>query len=177
MLPLIYSVSPLIAFGVLNIKNFLEKKFQISSNKILIFLSLYIVIFSFVKIIEPSRKDLLQLKEVAINIADLISDQELKKCSETACTNLVFTREERILFYISSHKKIPLCPKCENSIFYVNLHKLSDNQIVNYVLSKGYKFVILEKDVFKDRTEILKKNFEELGIKTYIIERKKSKYF
>ncbi len=164
MLPLLYFLSPFIALGFINLKNYFTK-FNISSQKITVFVVVYIILTSFITISKPLRKYLFEIKTIALDIAHHIDDQELIKCSRTACTNLIFTPDPRIIFYVSNYKKIPLCPRCEDNKFYVNLKKLSDDQIVNYVLSKNYKFVILKESVFKERAKALKTKLEALGVK------------
>lgn len=170
MLPLVYFVSPFVGFGIINFKNFLESRYRLSFQKILFIFIFYIVIFSFIKLFHhPYRKDLLELKIIAFNIANLVSEKELKTYSQTNCTNFIFTREGRIFFYISNYKKIPFCPKSENRIFYAKLQKVSDEEIVKYIVSKGYKIAVLETEVFKERTKFLKEKLENFGIKTYIL--------
>ena len=169
MLPLLYFVSPIIALGILNVKNFLEKRFSLSSKKVLILLIVYIVFFSSVKIFQPERNEKIKFKHVALKIANTIPEEEIKSCSERACKNLVFTKEGRVLFYIANYKGFFLCPAVEDKIFYAKLEKWSVDEIVNYIVSKGYRVAVLEKEVFKENTFVLKQRLETLGIKTYIL--------
>lgn len=169
MLPLLYFVSPIVALGIANVKNYLEQRFGLSSKKVGVLLIVYIVLFSSLKFFQPERVDKLWLKQVALDIAKGIPDEELKVCSEKACKNLVFTREGRILFYIANYKGFVLCPAMEDKKFYVRLGEKPVDEIVNYISSKGYKIAVLEKEVFKDKTIILKQRLESLGIKAHVL--------
>ena len=168
MLPLLYFVSPLVALGIINVKNFLEQRFNLYSNKAVVFLIVYIVLFSSLKVFQPERVDKLWLKQVALDIAKVISDKEIKACSERVCKNFVFTKEGRINFYIANYKGLILCPVTESRKFYVKLGEKSVDEVVNYITSKGYRVAVLEKKVFKENTLILKKRLESLGIKAYV---------
>lgn len=169
MLPLIFLISPLIAIGIINLKNICINKFQLTAKQFVILLSFYIIIFSVFKIFKPDRKNLLYVKEVAMNIANTMSDQYLNKCAKEACQNMIFTREGRIFFYISNSKRLPLCPKAENRIFYANLKNYSTEEIVNFILSKGYKYAVLEEKVFGDKLLNLKEALEKNEIKVFIL--------
>lgn len=169
MLPLLYFVSPIVALGIANVKNYLEQRFGLSSKKVGVLLIVYIVLFSSLKVFQPERVDKLWLKQVALDIAKGIPDEELKVCSEKACKNLVFTREGRILFYIANYKGFVLYPAMEDKKFYVRLGEKPVDEIVNYISSKGYKIAVLEKEVFKDKTIILKQRLESLGIKAHVL--------
>ncbi|MDK2862140.1 MAG: hypothetical protein PWP33_1343 [Thermodesulfobacterium sp.] len=169
MLPLLYFVSPIVGLGILNVKAFLERRFRLSSTKIIGLLMAYIIIFSGIKVFQPERVDKLGIKQVALDIARSLPEEELKVCSEKACKNLVFTREGRILFYVSNYKKVPLCPAIEWRDFYVKLGKKPVDEVVNYITSKGYKFAILEREIFKENTFVLKQRLESSGIKVYVL--------
>jgi len=169
MLPLLFLVSPIIALGMENIKNFAQQKFNLSFNKFFAFLIVYIVFFSSIKFFQEHRSDKLWIKEVAVEIAVTIPDDQVKLCSGSACKNLVFTREGRVLFYVSNFKKVILCPAVEDRTFYVKLGEKSTDEIVDYIASKGYRFAVLEKEVFKEKVVILKQRLKSLGIKVYVV--------
>jgi len=169
MLPLIYLLSPLISNGIVNILNYLENQFKLSHKKSIFILSFFIIFFSSFKLFEPVRKELLSLKMLSKEIVQSLPSDSFITCSKNACTNLIFTREGRIFFYISNLIKYPLCPKIENRIFYFNLKNWEDYQILEYLKSKGYKVAILEQKVFNERTDNLKKLLEAHNIKTFIL--------
>jgi hypothetical protein len=169
MLPLLYFISPIIALGITNVKNYLEQRFKFSSKKVWVLLIVYIVFFSSLKVFQPERVDKLGLKKVALEIAKVIPDEDARACSEKACKNLVFTREGRVLFYIAKYKGLLLCPAIEDRAFYFKLGEKPVDEVVNYITSKGYKVAVLEKEVFKEKALILKQKLETSGIKTYIL--------
>jgi len=129
----------------------------------------YIIFFSGIKVFKPERLDKLGFKQVALDIAKTIPDNEIKACAEKTCKNLIFTKEGRVLFYIASNKGLFLCPSAEDRIFYVKLGEKPVDEVLNYIVSKGYKIAVLEKEVFKGNTSVLKQRLEALGIKTYIL--------
>ena len=169
MLPLLYFISPIIALGITNVKNYLEQRFKFSSKKVWVLLVVYIVFFSSLKVFQPERVDKLGLKKVALEIAKVISDEDVRACSEKVCKNLVFTREGRVLFYIAKYKGLLLCPAIEDRAFYFKLGEKPVDEVVNYITSKGYKVAVLEKEVFKEKALILKQKLETSGIKAYIL--------
>ena len=169
MLHLLFFISPIIALGIENIKSFVQQRFNLSPNKIFIFLIIYIVVFSCIKIFKEYRPGDIWIKQVAIDVAKFISDDQAKLCSITACKNLVFTREARVFFYVSKYKNVILCPAIEDRIFYIKLREKSTEEIVNYIASKGYKFAVLEKEIFKEKVFILRQRLEALGIRVYVV--------
>lgn len=169
LLPLLYSVSIIVGLGLLMTKEFLIKKFNISSKLVVIFLTIYIIVSSAVKIFQKERIEKLDLKILASKIVKDVPYGEIKSCSEKACKDLVFTNDPRILFYISNITSVPLCPSVEDRFFYNNLGKKSMDEIVRYIVSKNYKAVILEEEVFKEKTEIIKQRLNSLSIKVYIL--------
>lgn len=174
MLPLLYCISPFIGLGIFNLQQFLKQKLSFSNIKTVTLLVLYIIIFSSFKTLQPHRKDLVILKTLSLKIASVISKEELKECLSTSCPNFIFTREGRIIFYLSNHLKIPLCPKSENRIFYEKMKNLPSQEILNYITSQGFKIVILEEKVFGDKISILKQKLEEKNIKTFILSAKEN---
>jgi len=170
MLPLLYLLSPILANGVNNVLIYLENRFHFSLIKSVCTLIAFITFFSSFKLFKPVRKELTPFKNIALEISYLIPAEELKNCSNQACTNFIFTRDGRIFFYISNYTKYPLCPKIEDKVFYYNLKNLKDHQIVEYIKSKGYKFAVLERKVFNERTDKLKLQLETQGIKTFILD-------
>ena len=173
MLPLLFFLSPFIALGFINLRSYFSK-LNISFQKVVILLVVYIILSSSITIYKPLRKELLEIKTIALDIAHHIDNQTLIECSKTACPNLIFTPDPRFLFYVSNYKKVPLCPRPEENVSYFNFQKLPNEQIINYILSKQYKFAILKEEVFKERTNFLKIQLENLGIKTYIVKKQKN---
>jgi hypothetical protein len=169
MLPLLYSVSIIIGLGLLNIREFLTKRFSLSSKLVISLLIIYIILSSAVKIFEKERVEKLKLKIVAHEIAKSVSYEEIRACSKGACKDLVLTIDPRVLFYLSNITKVPLCPTIEDRFFYNNLGSKSVDEIINFIKSKSYRIVILEREVFKEKTEILREELTKLGMKVYVL--------
>lgn len=170
LLPFLYLLSPLIGIGIDQIKEFLGKKLNLNYKFITSLLILYILILPAFNLFKPQRNNLANIKEISLNIANMVSEEDLIKCAKEACKNLVFTREGRILFYISNYKRLPLCPKVEDRIDYIRLKEIFDDDIVRYITLNQYKFAVLEKKVFGQRTEVLKEALEKVQIKSFILE-------
>jgi len=169
MLPLLYSVSIIIGLGLLTTKEFLTKRFSLSSKLVISLLIIYIILSSAVKFFQKERIEKIKLKIIAHEIAKSVSHEEIRSCSKGACKDLVLTIDPRVLFYLSNITKVPLCPTIEDRFFYNNLGSKSVDEIINFIKSKGYRIVILEREVFKEKTEILREEFRKLGLKVYIL--------
>jgi hypothetical protein len=169
MLPLLYSVSIIVGLGLLNIKEFLTKRFSLSSKFVISLLIICIILSSAVKIFQKERIEKLKLKVVAHEIAKSVSYEEVRSCSKEACKDLVLTIDPRVLFYLSNITKVPLCPTSEDRFSYNNLGSKSVDEIINFIKSKGYRIVILEREVFKEKMEILREEFRKLGVKVYVL--------
>lgn len=171
MLPLIFCLAPFIGIGIKNIKYVLErgiqKKFKNCVKLSTLGIVIYILGFSLFEIIKPVRAELKSLKDIAYNISRTLTYEDLIRCSETGCTNLIFSGDGRIIFYVSNLTGIPLCPG-SNKYSYIHLGKLSEQDIINHIISKNYKVVIFEKRVFKEKTEPLREKLEKMGIITYV---------
>jgi hypothetical protein len=128
-----------------------------------------IILSSAVKIFQKERIEKLKLKIVAHEIAKSVSYEEIRLCSNGACKDLVLTIDPRVLFYLSNITKVPLCPSVEDRFFYNNLGTKSVDEIISFIKSKGYRIVILEREVFKEKAEILREEFRKLGLKVYIL--------
>ncbi len=168
MLPLLYTLSPILLCGIKRLLQIIEnlKNFSIKFIYV-VFIVFYFAIALF-ELSKPIRTDLLFLKKLAETISSDLTHEDRQFCLNTSCPNLIFTTQNRLLFYVSNISGIPMCPKVAFNYYQVKNMAIED--IHNFIKENGFKYVVLERKVFGEKLNILKNKLESSGIKLYIVE-------
>ncbi len=165
MLPLIYLLSPFLGLGIENLINWFKEKFSnLSYQKIVTIVCLYIVIFSLPKSMASIRKRKLGIKKIGVEIAKYLPKTIENVCKTTRCESLIFTSKCEIIFFAGNAKGFMMCPKFINSKFYYWLSQRPE-KFIKYIKNKNYKFVVLEERYLKRNLNIVKEKLIKEGYK------------
>jgi len=164
----LYTLSPILLCGIKRLLQIIEnlKNFSIKFIYV-VFIVFYFAIALF-ELSKPIRTDLLFLKKLAETISSDLTHEDRQFCLNTSCPNLIFTTQNRLLFYVSNISGIPICPKVAFNYYQVKNMAIED--IHNFIKENGFKYVVLERKVFGEKLNILKNKLESSGIKLYIVE-------
>lgn len=162
MLPLVYVLSPFFALGIQKWVELLGNLLRINLSGVTLLVVSYIFLASLPVNFKPIRQDVRNVKATSLEISQRLPIEEIRRCSENACSNLIFSGEARIFFYLSQLTKHPLCP-AGSKYEYIKILKKSDSEVLTYLKEKNYRVVVLDKSVLKERLSYLSEKLKKEG--------------